>query len=123
MPLEEAYSAIMPQVMSDIRYYRNILGKEFTVNEKNSFHYTYSSNGTLHVCTSQIPTCTKSATGASASAQQTTTFSDLSGKDCENAVNALVKAGIINGFSDGTFRPDAKHNARSGVYAHKQGIS
>lgn len=49
----------------------------------------------------------ESATGASASAQQTTTFSDLSGKDCENAVNALVKAGIINGFSDGTFRPDA----------------
>lgn len=48
-----------------------------------------------------------SATGASASAQQTTTFSDLSGKDCENAVSALVKAGIIKGFSDGTFRPDA----------------
>ena len=49
----------------------------------------------------------ESATGVSASARQTTTFSDLSGKDCENAVNALVKAGIINGFSDGTFRPDA----------------
>ena len=48
----------------------------------------------------------ESATGASASAQQTTTFSDLSGKDCENAVNALVKAGIINGFSDGTFKPE-----------------
>ncbi len=47
-----------------------------------------------------------SATGASTSAPQTT-FSDLSGKDCESAVNALVKAGIINGFSDGTFRPDA----------------
>lgn len=47
-----------------------------------------------------------STMGASASAGQTT-FSDISGKGCENAVNALVKAGIINGFSDGTFRPDA----------------
>lgn len=47
-----------------------------------------------------------SASGAAASAQQTT-FSDISGKDCENAINALVKAGIINGFNDGTFRPDA----------------
>lgn len=46
------------------------------------------------------------ATAALTSARQTT-FSDISGKDCETAVNALVKAGIINGFSDGTFRPDA----------------
>lgn len=35
------------------------------------------------------------------------TFSDVSGKSCEDAVYALVNAGIINGFDDGTFRPDA----------------
>lgn len=47
-----------------------------------------------------------SGIGGSADVSQIA-FSDVSGKSCEDAVYALVKAGIINGFNDGTFRPDA----------------
>lgn len=33
-------------------------------------------------------------------------FADIAGLDCEEAVKALVAYGIINGYEDGTFRPD-----------------
>lgn len=33
-------------------------------------------------------------------------LSDIAGADCENAANALISAGILTGFPDGTFRPD-----------------
>lgn len=36
-----------------------------------------------------------------------TVFSDISGDDCEQAVNYLASYGILGGYPDGTFRPDA----------------
>ncbi|WP_069650538.1 S-layer homology domain-containing protein [Caloranaerobacter ferrireducens] len=35
-----------------------------------------------------------------------TPLSDVQGKDCEDAVARLVGLGIINGYEDGTYRPD-----------------
>lgn len=60
---------------------------------------------TLALCVPAVFAADGAQGSAVASAQ--TEFSDISSKNCEKAVIALVKAGIINGFSDGTFRPDA----------------
>ncbi|MFY0518389.1 S-layer homology domain-containing protein [Lysinibacillus sp. UGB7] len=37
-------------------------------------------------------------------------FSDVAGNDHEVAINALVEAGIINGYADGTFKPNQSIN-------------
>ena len=35
-----------------------------------------------------------------------TTFSDVKGEDCEQAVNVLVDLGVVNGYEDGTYKPE-----------------
>ena len=33
-------------------------------------------------------------------------YSDISGEKCEGAVNVLDALGVIDGYEDGTYRPD-----------------
>ena len=39
-------------------------------------------------------------------AADSATYSDISGKKCEAAVEQLSELGVVNGYEDGTFRPD-----------------
>ena len=39
-------------------------------------------------------------------ASSSTEYSDISGEKCEGAVNVLSALGVIDGYEDGTYRPD-----------------
>ncbi len=37
---------------------------------------------------------------------ESTTYSDIAGKDCEGAVTVLSAIGVVNGYADGTYKPE-----------------
>ena len=39
-------------------------------------------------------------------ASSNTGYSDIAGENCEGAVNVLSALGVVNGYEDGTYRPD-----------------
>lgn len=43
---------------------------------------------------------------AFAASSSNTTYSDIAGENCEGAVNVLSALGVVNGYGDGTYRPD-----------------
>ena len=46
------------------------------------------------------------AFAATTSAQSDAAYSDITGKPCEGAVNVLTALGVVDGFTDGTFKPE-----------------
>lgn len=49
--------------------------------------------------------CMMPLTAFAASASNTT-YSDIAGENCEGAVNVLTALGVVDGYEDGTYRPD-----------------
>lgn len=43
---------------------------------------------------------------AFAASSSNTTYSDIAGENCEGAVKVLSALGVVNGYEDGTYRPD-----------------
>ena len=46
------------------------------------------------------------AFAATTSAQSDAAYSDITGKPCEGAVNVLSALGVVDGFTDGTYKPE-----------------
>ena len=46
------------------------------------------------------------AFAATTSAQADAAYSDIAGTNCEGAVNVLSALGVVDGFTDGTFKPE-----------------
>lgn len=46
------------------------------------------------------------AFAATTNAQADTAYSDIAGKPCEGAVNVLSALGVVDGFTDGTYKPE-----------------